>query len=64
MATTHEHDDDCHALFREWQRYARLADDRSGPFDANDIGNARRQREMFARQLRARGCSPEAHARD
>jgi hypothetical protein len=64
MAASHEHDEDCHALFREWQRYDRFTRDGAGRLDANDLGNARRQREMFARQLRARGCSPEAHARD
>lgn len=60
----HVHDEDCRALFREWQRYDLVAGDSSGRFEPNDIGNARREREMFARQLRARGCSPEAHARD
>ncbi len=56
MSAEHEHDEDCAALFREWQRYDRVASDDSGRIDANTLGNARRERELFARQLRALGC--------
>ncbi|MDA0269489.1 MAG: hypothetical protein O2798_00715 [Chloroflexi bacterium] len=56
---THAHDDECRALFREWQRYDLVADDTEGRFHPDDIAIAARQRAMFARQLRALGCSPE-----
>ena len=60
MTATHDHDEECEALLREWSRYDAVASDASGRIDANTIGNARRERDMFARQLRAMGCSREA----
>ena len=60
MSVTHEHAEECEALYREWSRYDAVASDTSGRIDANTRGNARRERDMFARQLRAMGCSREA----
>jgi len=47
-------------LLREWRRYDLVVSDTSGQFDANTVGNARRERAMFERQLHAIGCSSDA----
>ena len=61
---THVHDEDCAALYREWLRYDHIVGDSSGRIDANTIESARRERDMFERQLRAIGCSSEARSQD
>ena len=59
FASEHEHDEECLALYREWRRYHAVVVDTSGCFDRTELLAARREREMFERQLRARGCSGE-----
>lgn len=56
----HEHSEECAELYREWKRYHSVVLDASGRFSRQDVLTARREREMFERQLRALGCSGEA----
>ena len=56
----HDHDEECAALYREWRRYHAVVVDTGGRFGRAELLAARREREMFERQLRARGCSGEA----
>ena len=63
-ARTHAHDAECDALYREWQRYDAAVRNDGGYLDGNTVQNARRERDMFERQLRAIGCSGEARAQD
>ena len=64
VAPGHEHDDECSALYREWRRYHAVVVDMGGRFSRPELLAARREREMFERQLRARGCSGEALRRE
>ncbi len=58
--TAHEHTEECAELYGAWRRYHGVAEDRSGVFTADDRHAAARERDMFARQLRALGCDPLA----
>ena len=60
VAPGHEHDERCAELYREWRRYHAVVVDTSGRFGRAELLAARHEREMFERQLRARGCSGEA----
>ena len=60
ISPDHEHDEQCAALYREWRRYHAVVVDTGGRFGRPELLAARREREMFERQLRARGCSGEA----
>lgn len=54
----HEHTGECAELYAAWRRYHGVAEDRAGVFTADDRLAAARERDMFARQLRALGCDP------
>jgi hypothetical protein len=60
FAEGHEHTEECAVLYREWKRYHAVVQDTTGRFDRNALLLARRERELFERQLRAIGCSGEA----
>jgi hypothetical protein len=60
FAEGHEHTEECAELYREWRRYHAVVQDTSGRYSRQDLLNARREREMFERQLRSIGCSGEA----
>jgi len=60
FAEGHEHSEQCAQLYREWKRYHSVVQDTTGRFDRNALLLARREREVFERQLRALGCSCEA----
>lgn len=60
FAPGHQHGEECFVLYREWRRYHAVVVDTSSRFDRAEVLAARREREMFEGQLRARGCSGEA----
>ena len=60
FAEGHEHTEECARLYAEWKRYHAVVQDTSGRYDRQQVLAARREREMFERQLRAIGCSGEA----
>jgi hypothetical protein len=60
FAEGHEHTEECAQLYAEWKRYHAVVQDMAGRFSRQDVLNARRERELFERQLRAIGCSGEA----
>ncbi|MBM3139194.1 MAG: hypothetical protein FJZ92_03015 [Chloroflexi bacterium] len=60
FADGHEHSEECALLYREWKRYHAVVQDMSGRFGRNAVLQAKRERDLFERQLRALGCSGEA----
>jgi hypothetical protein len=60
FAEGHEHTEECARLYAEWKRYHAVVQDTAGRYDRQKLLAARREREMFDRQLRAIGCSGEA----
>lgn len=60
FAEGHEHTEECVQLYAEWKRYHAVVQDMAGRFSRQDVLSARRERDLFERQLRAIGCSGEA----
>ena len=60
FAAGHEHSEECDALYREWRRYHAAVIDPGGHFTRQQQLLARRERDKYAQQLRALGCSGEA----
>ena len=63
FAGGHEHGPECDALYAGWKRYHAAVIDLAGRYRRDQRLLAHRERERFARQLAALGCSGEARRR-